>query len=144
MLAWGGGKHDYNRLTTSAFLYSDIFDIKERNLNGYNRFDTICEIGNDVWIGCHAVINRGVKIGDGAVIGSNSVVTKDVEPYSIVAGSPARHLKYRFPKNIIDDLLDLQWWDLPIDVIKSHFELFNGVPDSLTIEKLRQIKALIK
>lgn len=140
----GGGEHDYNRLTTSAFLYSDIFDIKGAERVGYNRFDTKCEIGNDVWIGCDVVVRRGVKIGDGAVVGSNSVVTKDVEPYSIVAGNPARHIKYRFSKNIIDELLALKWWEFPIDTIKQNYELFNSIPDTAMMEKLKRIKAEIK
>lgn len=140
----GGGEHDYKRLTTSAFLYSDIFDIKGAHRYGYDRFNTECEIGNDVWIGCDVVIRRGVKIGDGAVIGSNSVVTKDIEPYSIVAGNPARHIKYRFSKYIIDELLKIKWWELPIEIIKQNYELFNGIPDAAMIEELKRIKAEIK
>ena len=135
----GGANHDYKRLTTSAFLYSDIFDIKGSN-QGYNRFEPLCEIGNDVWIGCGAVINRNVKIGDGAVIGANAVVTKDVEPYSIVGGSPARILKYRFPKSVIEKLLDLKWWEFPVEFIKQNYELFNSELTDSTLTKLLEIK----
>lgn len=69
-------------------------------------------IGNDVWIGAHAVILRGVTIGDGAVIAAGAVVTKDVEPYSIVGGVPARHIKYRLEEDVRADLLKTKWWEL--------------------------------
>ena len=74
-------------------------------------------VGHDVWIASDVVIYSGVHIGDGAVIGGNSVVTKPVPPYAIVAGNPARIVKYRFPEDVIADLLALKWWTLPEDVI---------------------------
>src|SRR5665811_2625453 len=67
-------------------------------------------IGNDVWIGANATILRGVTIGDGAIIASGSVVTKDVAPYSVVGGVPARHIRFRFDEDTIAELLDLRWW----------------------------------
>lgn len=73
------------------------------------RFGKI-EIGNDVWIGQGAFIRRGVKIGDGAIVGARAVVVKDVEPYAIVGGAPARLIRYRFDKGIIADLMALRWW----------------------------------
>ncbi len=75
-------------------------------------------IGNDVWIGARAVINRGVTIGDGAIIGAGSVVTKDVEPYTIVGGNPARPIRKRFSDEIIEKLLKLRWWDYGPDILK--------------------------
>lgn len=77
--------------------------------------DTI--IGNDVWIGCEATIMPGVKIGDGAIIGARSVVTKDVDPYCIVAGNPAVQIRKRFSQEVIDALLNIQWWNWPNDVV---------------------------
>ncbi len=68
-------------------------------------------IGNDVWIGMEALILSGVTVGDGAVIGARAVVTKDVPPYSIVAGNPARVIKYRFDEETISNLLIIRWWD---------------------------------
>lgn len=70
-------------------------------------------IGNDVWIGRESIIMPGVKIGDGAIIAACSVVTKDVEPYSVVGGNPARFIKKRFNDELIELLLEFKWWDLP-------------------------------
>ena len=87
------------------------------NISGYhycgpsNASKGNIEIGNDVLISMDAKILSGVKIGDGAVIAAGAVVTKDVEPYSIVGGNPGKHLKYRFSKEDICFLLDLKWWD---------------------------------
>lgn len=73
---------------------------------------TPAEIGNDVWIGQNAVIMDGVKIGDGAIVAAGAVVTKDVAPYAIVGGVPAKLIKYRFDEATIKDLLRLKWWEL--------------------------------
>ena len=75
-------------------------------------------IENDVWIGAKSTIMSGVKIGNGAVVGACSVVTKDVPPYAIVAGNPAKIVKYRFSENQIKDLLEIKWWDWNEDKIK--------------------------
>lgn len=74
-------------------------------------------IGNDVWIGYEAVILSGVHIGDGAIIGTRAVVTKDVEPYTIVGGVPAKTIRRRFDGETVEKLLKLRWWDLPPDVL---------------------------
>ncbi|TAH13831.1 MAG: antibiotic acetyltransferase [Runella slithyformis] len=74
-------------------------------------------VGNDVWIGYNATIMAGVTIGDRAIIGTNSVVTKDVEPYSIVGGNPAKLIKKRFSEAEIKDLLEIKWWDWEIEKI---------------------------
>ena len=80
--------------------------------------DTV--VGNDVWIGREATILPGVAIGDGAVIGTRSVVTKDVGPYEVVAGNPARRLRTRFAPADIERLLAIRWWDWPIEMITQH------------------------
>lgn len=80
-------------------------------------------IGNDVWIADGALILSGVTIGDGAVIGARAVVTKDVKPYEIVAGNPARHIRFRFSSEQIEKLLLIQWWNWEIDAIEAAFPL---------------------
>ena len=75
-------------------------------------------IGNDVWIGARAIILRGVRIGDGAVIGAGAVVTKDVEPYAVVGGNPAKIIKYRFSSDVIKKLEEIQWWKYGPDILK--------------------------
>ncbi|EOQ40134.1 CatB-related O-acetyltransferase [Butyricicoccus pullicaecorum] len=79
-------------------------------------------IGNDVWIGYEAVILAGVTIGDGAIIGTRAVVTKDVPPYTIVGGVPAKPIRKRFPDDTIADLLALRWWDWTEERIAAHLD----------------------
>ena len=83
-------------------------------------------VGNDVWIGGNAIILSGVKIGDGAVIGAGSVVTKDVADYEIVAGNPAKHIKYRFKREEIKQLKEIEWWNWSIDKIMEHRTLMES------------------
>lgn len=86
-------------------------------------------IGNDVWIGARAVLMDGVKIGDGAVIGAGALITKDVEPYSIVTGIPGRVYKYRFDDNEKEFLLKLKWWDKSRKWIQEHAEYFENIDE---------------
>ncbi len=89
-------------------------------------------IGNDVWIGYEAVILAGVTIGDGAVIGTRAVVTKDVPPYTIVGGIPAKPIRKRFSKETINALLKIKWWDWPKERIAQHIaEIQSGNIESL-------------
>lgn len=97
----GLGEHNYNRLSTSSKLIPE--EITSLLLKD-------CIIGNDVWIGVGVIILRGVKIGDGAVIGAGTIVTKDVEDYAIVVGSPGKSIKKRFNEKKIKQLKKSQWW----------------------------------
>lgn len=92
--------------------------------------DTV--VGDDVWIGRDATILPGVTIGSGAVIGAHSVVTKDVAPYAIVAGNPARHVRSRFDERDVELLLSLRWWEWPIEAITEHAAvIMTGTPADL-------------
>ena len=84
-------------------------------------------IGNDVWIAQDVRILVGITIGDGAIIGANSVVTKDVPPYAFVAGNPAEIKKYRFSQKIIDKLLEIKWWNWSKGEIKENIEYFRDI-----------------
>jgi phosphonate metabolism protein (transferase hexapeptide repeat family) len=92
-------------------------------------------IGNDVWIGHGAVIMPGITIGDGAVIGANAVVTKNVAAYSVVAGVPAKHLKWRFPEAIRARLQALKWWDWPHEKLAQAVPDIQGLPIEAFLEK---------
>lgn len=83
-------------------------------------------VGNDVWIGYEAVIMAGVRIGDGAVIGARAVVTKDVEPYSVVGGVPAREIRKRFDGETAERLLSLKWWDWPAEKVRRYIPLIQA------------------
>ena len=116
----GGGNHELNKLTSMHL--GKLFSIKDYSLPSFTKEQLI--IGNDVWIAAGAHILRGVAIGDGAVVAANAVVTKDVPPYAIVAGVPAKIIRYRFPKNIRERLLKVKWWNWPIEKIRSNQHLF--------------------
>lgn len=93
----------------------------------YNNDNYLVSIGNDVWIGDRVTILDGVKIGDGAIIGSNALVTKDVAPYTINVGVPAKPIRKRFEEEDIKYLLDLKWWDKDLSWIKENAELFENI-----------------
>ena len=133
----GGANHDYSRMTQHSFLYNPYDEFRPNNEPiPYDRFKNSVQVGNDVWIAAGAIITRGVKIGDGAVIGANAVVTKDVPPYAIVGGVPAKVIKYRFPSDVIHRLLEIKWWDWSDEKIKTNFHLLADQP---TLDKLKDI-----
>lgn len=84
------------------------------------------KVGNDVWIGDSAIIMDGVTIGDGAIVAAGSLVNKDVEPYSIVGGVPAKIIKYRFSREEIEKLLSVQWWNRSLEWIKNNADCFEN------------------
>ena len=110
-----GGEHDYRRVTTYPF---DMFDNIANQSPPYSLTKGDVVIGNDVWIGINVTILSGVTIGDGAVIGACALVNKDVKPYTIVGGVPAKLIKYRFDKEKIRVLLEFKWWDMTPEEIE--------------------------
>lgn len=119
----GPGDHDLSAVTTHPFPVSPAHGGLARSVSPQAQKPPTV-IGNDVWIGMNAIVMRGVTIGDGAVVAANSVVTHDVEPYTIVGGIPARHLKHRFPPEIAEALQCSRWWDWSDDVLSERLEEF--------------------
>lgn len=116
----GVASHPINYMSTHSFQYHTAqfpkypgYKDSVRRVKHRAHPDTV--IGNDVWIGAKAVILSGITIGDGAVIAAGSVVTKDVPPYAVVGGIPAKLIKYRFGHSEITELLRLRWWELPFE-----------------------------
>lgn len=129
-------QHPTDRISISAFPYVPyVGNFVTKREQHYQKVI----IENDVWIGANSVIMPGVKIGNGAIIGANAVVTKDVPDYAIVGGVPAKIIKYRFEENVISALLELKWWNLDKTSIKENIELFQGKLDDEYLEKLKAI-----
>jgi acetyltransferase-like isoleucine patch superfamily enzyme len=135
------GEHRPDWVTTYPFTI--IF----KNLSNYaysakTKGDVI--IGNDVWIGMDVLILSGVTIGDGAVVGAGSVVTKNVEPYAIVAGNPARFIRKRFDQDVIDELLEIKWWDWDVNRISDNMSLLMSNDIRVFVEKNGSLKNRVK
>lgn len=135
----GMGGHNIRQLSTSP-IFTEAhngtkFQWVEKDVNSVPRKYVV--VGNDVLIGSHALIQGDVTIGDGAVIGTGAVVTKDVPPYAIVGGVPAKVIKYRFPEDVIDRLLELKWWDKDENELRKHIELFQT--EQLDLESLAKL-----
>ncbi len=125
----GLGKHPSSiYVSTHPIFYSTLnfSKISFSNKKYFNEFDKIM-VGNDVWIGTGVIILDGVHVHDGAIIAAGSVVTKDVPPYAIVGGVPAKLIKYRFNQEEINRLLKLKWWDMDIQYLKDNFKKFHNI-----------------
>ena len=131
-----GANHQMNAVSTFPFYTLEGWNMNPPAMEDLPlKGDTV--IGNDVWIGQNAVILPGVHVGDGAIIGANSVVGSDVAPYTIVVGNPARELRKRFDEELIDLMLQFRWWDKSIEEI-------NGLIPVLTNSDLETVKTEIK
>ena len=126
----GLGTHPSDLLSTSPLFYrvANTFNYQVLLNKDYNfsEYQPI-EIGHDVWIGARAMVMDGVKVGDGAIIAANAVVTKDVPPYAIVGGIPAKIISYRFPPEKIAQLLKTQWWTWSLNDIRKRMTELNGL-----------------
>lgn len=110
--------HPISHLTT--YINRQLFNGELKGL----KTEQVIRIGNDVWVGHGVIVLAGVEVGDGAILAAGSVVTKNIEPYTIVAGNPAKPIRKRFSGKIIEELLLLKWWDLPEDQILKLKPLF--------------------
>jgi acetyltransferase-like isoleucine patch superfamily enzyme len=119
-----GGNHRTDWVSTYPFRIR--YGLDGANLDGHPATKGDVVIGNDVWIGNGALILSGVTIGDGAVVGAQAVVTRDVPPYAIVAGNPARVVGHRFSEPERDQLLAIRWWDWPEEVVLERVADLNG------------------
>lgn len=130
-----GGHHRKDWITTYPFghRYKNIFNTF--NGNDHCVFKGNVIIGNDVWIGMNVFIMDGVEIGDGAIIAANSHITRNIEPYSIYGGNPAKLIKYRFPEETINKLLELKWWDKSVEEINNMLPILCSI-NYKNIEKL--------
>lgn len=131
-----GANHQMDSVSTYPFFapYLRDMDFPPEYLTK-TKGDTI--IGNDVWLGQNSTILPGIKIGDGAIIALNTVVTKDVEPYTIVAGNPGKFIRKRFDDELVNLMLEFKWWDKSVD------EINNLIP-ILTSCDLNSVKDFIK
>jgi acetyltransferase-like isoleucine patch superfamily enzyme len=122
--ACGIGMHEHplGFLSTSPRLYGagNLFGAAPR----WDDFPRPPSLGSDVWVGSNVTILQGVTVGHGAVIAAGAVVTKDVPPYAIVGGVPARVIRHRFPPEVVEELLALRWWEWPLERILGARELF--------------------
>lgn len=123
----GAGTHPTNFISTSPIFYSSGRQLPESwlDVSKFHEYSERTIIGHDVWIGSRVICLRGINIGVGAIIGAGAVVTRDVKPYEIVAGVPAKHIRYRFDAETRKTLLVSQWWNWPVARIKKDLNNFS-------------------
>lgn len=123
----GGASHSIDWVSTSPVFNENKDQIKKKY--SYHKYNSTkhTEIGNDVWIGSKVLIKAGVTIGIGAVVGMGSVVTKDIPPYEIWAGNPAKLIRKRFNDDIINNLLEIKWWNFDDMQMCNYAQYFNNV-----------------
>lgn len=133
----GGGAHPIDWVSTSPVFYFGRDSVKAKFTNYKRTSPLVTIIGNDVWIGQNAILKQGIVVGTGAIIGMGSVVTKNVEPFTIVAGNPAKLIRKRFDDLLITELLESKWWDIDEKTLKS-LASFIKTPN-IFVEKLKSI-----
>lgn len=135
----GAVNHHFDTVTTHAFPVRGRFGLTD--VEG-SMPEVTTTVGNDVWIGCNVVVLPGVTIGDGAVVAAGSIVSKDIPAYAIVAGVPARVIKYRWDEKTIERVSELKWWNWNDEKIKDNLELFTeGIGDEL-LNRLENLKKI--
>lgn len=133
----GGKTHDYETGTImAASWWAKVFELEHVPDNTFNYPSYI---GNDVWICSNATILRSANIADGVIVAAGAVVTKDVEPYAIVGGNPARVIKKRYGDKTIEQLLQIKWWDWPWEIIRENTTLIRNKVTQESLEKMMEI-----
>ena len=134
-----GGNHSTSFVSAYPFgsVYPNFLKIRTDKKIVFSNGDI--KIGNDVWIGRDVSIMSGINIGDGSVIAANSHVIKDVEPYSIYGGNPAKFIRYKFSEETIEMLLKLQWWNYEDDIIEKIYPILIDNPNKNTYDKIIKI-----
>lgn len=135
----GMGTHTLDKLSTSPIFTEKHNGTKHSwvESSAVNPFRRVT-VGNDVWMGVRAMIMGGVTIGDGAVIGAGAIVTKDVPPYAVVAGVPAKVIRYRFPEDMIQELEELSWWDFEERKLRTRINTFQD--DDMNMSKVLELR----
>jgi acetyltransferase-like isoleucine patch superfamily enzyme len=131
-----GGNHRADWVTTYPFREFSGFWVEAADISGHPVTKGNITIGSDVWIGNGSIVLSGVSVGHGAVIAARSVVNKDVPPYAIVAGSPARVVNYRFEAEVVSALLKLRWWDWPEETVRKNMNFLQNSPTEDGINEL--------
>lgn len=136
----GGGMHPVDWVSTSPVFYEGRDSVKAKFSKHERNPVKKTLIGHDVWIGQNALIKQGVKIGTGAVIGMGSIVTKDVEPYSIMVGNPAKLMRKRFNADVIEGLLESEWWLFEDIFLTENAKYFKNPEEFLSRLKKQSLK----
>ena len=133
-----GGNHRVDWATTYPFGHINRDTLGGEDIKGHPATNGDVVIGNDVWLGNGATIMSGVTIGDGAVVAARALVTRDVAPYDIVGGNPAKVIRARFPDDVRAALLALKWWDLPDEIVRDIAPLLSAPPTLEGIGVIRE------
>jgi len=127
----GLGKHPSSKFVSTHPVFFSTLKQAQVTFSdeSYYREYELITIGNDVWIGARVMVLDGVNIADGVIVAAGSVVTKDVPPYAVVGGVPAKVIKYRFRKPEIEKLLQMKWWDMEVGFLEKNYKKFHNIKD---------------